>query len=188
MKRTIGLVTFLFLTNWLGLQLAAQAAQNATDEGIPESVRIAFPAAQTLTEQHRDLSSADIAAIEKASGTRWTGHRDFHTYLAIGTKDGRRAQLGAATIVEDVSGAGDVTIAYDNELKITKVTTSKSGSDATSPPFLNQFVGKGHDDLIKLGQDIKDPGLDLATAFLITAAVRRATHTMLRLYGEAHPH
>ena len=188
MKRTIGLVTFLFLTNFIGLQLAAHAAQNATDEGIPESVRKSFPSAQTFTRPHHDLQGADIFAIEKASGTTWTGHKDFHTYLAIGTKNGRRVQLGAATIVENVSGAGDVTIAYDNDLKITKVTTSKNGSNATSPPFLNQFVGKGHDNPIKLGQDIQYPGSDRPTAAAITAAVRRATHTMQHFYGGAHAH
>jgi len=134
MKRTIGLVTFLFFTNFIGLQLAAHAAQQAAEQTTPESVRKSFPSAQTFTRQHHDLQGADIFAIEKASGTPWTGHKDFHTYLAIGTKNGKRAQLGAATTVENVSGADDVTIAYDNDLKITKVTISKSGSNATSPP------------------------------------------------------
>jgi len=188
MKRIIILASIMLLLNFVmqGASLAAQ--QHAGDQKIPESVRAAFPGAQTFTTQHRDLSQADIAAIEKASGTRWSGDRDFHSYLAIGTKNGKRAQLGAATVVENVSGAGDVTIAYDNDLKITKVTASKSGSDATSTGFLGQFVGKGHDDPIKLGQDIKYSGSDRATAAGITDAVRRVTQTMQRLYGKAHSH
>ena len=188
MKRLVVLATFLFLANFVALPIAAQHTQHADEEKTPASVKAAFPGAQTFTTQHRDLSQADIAAIEKASGTRWSGDRDFHSYLAIGTKNGKRAQLGAATVVENVSGAGDVTIAYDNDLKITKVTASKSGSDATSTGFLGQFVGKGHDDPIKLGQDIKYSGSDRATAAGITDAVRRVTQTMQRLYGKAHSH
>lgn len=188
MKRTIILASIALLLNFIlqGASLAAQ--QHADDQKIPESVRAAFPGAQTFTTQHRDFSQADIAAIEKTSGTHWSGDRDFHSYLAIGTKNGKRAQLGAATVVENVSGAGNVTIAYDNDLKIAKVTTSKSGGDATSVTFLGQFAGKGHDDPIKLGQDIKYSGSARATAAAITDAVRRATQTMQRLYGKAHTH
>ena len=188
MKRASVLATFVLLANFVSLPLAAQHNHEGEDENTPASVKAAFPNAQTFTTQHRDLAPADIAAIEKESGTRWSGDKDFHTYLAIGAKNGRRAQLGAATVVENDSGAGDVTIAYDNDLTITKVTASKSGSDATSAGFLGQFVGKGHDDSIKLGQDIKYFGSDRATAAAITDAVRRATHTMQRLYGKAHQH
>jgi hypothetical protein len=188
MKRLMILASLLLLVNFIAGGAILADPQHAADEKTPESVRAAFPGAQTFTKQHRDLSPADIAAIEKASGTRWSGDRDFHSYLAIGTKNGRRAQLGAATVVENVSGAGDLTIAYDNDLTITKVTASKSGGDATSAGFLSQFVGKGHDDSIKLGQDIKYSGSDRATAAAITDAVRRATHTMQRLYGKAHQH
>jgi hypothetical protein len=188
MKRTIILASIMLLLNLILRGASLAAPQHATGQTTPASVKAAFPNAQTFTTQHRDLSPADIAAIEKASGTRWSGDKDFHTYLAIGTKNGKRAQLGAATVVENVTGAGDVTIAYDNDLKIMKVTTSKSGSDATSSDFLAQFVGKGHDDPIKLGQDIKYSGSDRATAAAITDAVRRATQTMQRLYGKAHSH
>ena len=186
MKRTIGLVTFLFFTNFIGLQLAAHAAQQAAEQTTPESVRKSFPSAQTFTRQHHDLQGADIFAIEKASGTAWAGHKDFHTYFAIGTTNGRRAQLGAATIMENVGGAGDLTIAYDNDLKITKIATSKTGTITTSRGFLNQFIGKGHDDPITLGKDIKYPGSDRVTAIAITLAVKRATHAMQHFYGGTH--
>jgi hypothetical protein len=188
MKKTIILASFILLVNFIAEEAVIGFPQHAADQKTPESVRAAFPSAQTFTKQHRDLSQADIAVIEKASGTRWSGDKDFHSYLVIGTKNGKRAQLGAATVVENVSGAGDVTIAYDNDLKITKVTVSKSSSDATSSSFFSQFVGKGHDDPIKLGQDIKYSGSDRATAAGITDAVRRVTQTMQRLYGKAHSH
>ena len=188
MKRRGVLVTFLLFASLVALPIAAPRAPRAGEEATPASVKAAFPTAQTFTLQHRDLSQADIAAIEKASATKWSGHRDFHAYLAVGTTGGRRTQLGAATVAENVRGAGDVTIAYDNDLKITKVAASKSGSDATSSGFLGQFVGKSHDDPMKLGQDIKYSGSDRATAAATTDAVRRATHTMERLYGKPHAH
>lgn len=188
MKRLGGLVTFLVLAGFVALPIAAQRAQHAGDDHTPASVKAAFPTAQTFTQQHRDLSQADIAAIEKGSGTPWSGDKDFHAYLAIGTANGKRAQLGAATVIENVGGAGEVTIAYNNDLKITKVAASKTGSDATSSGFLSQFVGKGHDDPLTLGQDIKYSGSDRATAAAATDAVRRATHTIQRLFGKAHAH
>ncbi len=187
MKRALALAASVLFTGFVSLPVVAQQHEPG-DEGTPESVRAAFPNAQTFMLQHRELSRADVAAIEKTSDTRWIGEMDFHTYLAIGTTDGKRTQLGAATVVEDVSGAGDVTIACDNDLNSTKVTTSTSGSGATADRFLAQFAGKGHDDPIKLGQDIQYSGSDRATAAAITDAVRRATHTMQRLYGEAHSH
>jgi len=88
--------------------------------------------------------------------------------------------------VENVAGVGDLTIAYDNELKVTKVIAGRQSGDATSPAFLGQFAGKGHDDPIKLGQDIRYSGTNRASATAITDAVRRVTATMQRLYGKAH--
>lgn len=190
MRRTIilAIAGLLLHVNFTPRGAALALAQHAPDKNTPEAIRAAFPSAQTFTKQHRDLSPADISAIEKASNTRWSGDKDFHSYLAIGSKNGKRTQLGAVTVAENVSGAGDLTLAYDNDLKITKVTAAKSGSNATSSSFLGQFVGKGHDDPIKLGQDIKYSGSDRVTAAAITDAVRRVTATMQRLYGKAHEH
>lgn len=186
MTKAISLASMLLLVTFILPEAPVVLAQQTASRSIPESVETIFSGAQTITLQHRDLSPADIAAIEKASGTTWSGDKDFHIYLAIGITQGKRVQLGAATVVENVFGAGDLTIAYDNDLKVTKVIDSQQGSDATSSAFLGQFVGKDHDDPIKLAQDIKYAGSNRATAAAITDAVRRVTATMQRLYGKAH--
>src|SRR3989304_4461749 len=186
MKKTKIFARVLLFAVLLRLGAPLVFAQQAASQSVPNSVKALFPSAQTITLQHRDLSPADITAVEKASGTKWSGDKDVHVYLAIGTTQGKRAQLGAATVVENVAGAGDLTIAYDNELKVTKVIAGRQSGDATSPAFLGQFAGKGHDEPIKLGQDIRYSGTNRARATAITDAARRVTATMQRLYGKAH--
>ena len=161
-------------------------AQQTASRNIPASVKSIFSGAETITLQHRDLSPADITAIEKASAAAWSGDKDFHLYLAIGTAQGKRSQMGAATVLENVAGVGELTVAYDNDLKVTKVIAGRQSGDATSPAFLGQFAGKSHDDPIKLGQDVKYSGSNRASATAITDAVRRVTATMQHLYGKAH--
>jgi len=186
MNNKMKVATTLLLLSFALLEAPLVFGQQSADRNIPDSVKAVFSGAETITLQHRDLSPADITAIEKASATKWSGDKDVHVYLAIGTTQGKRAQLVAATVVENVAGVGDLTIAYDNELKVTKVIAGRQSGDATSPAFLGQFAGKGHDDPIKLGQDIRYSGTNRASATAITDAVRRVTATMQRLYGKAH--
>ena len=186
MNNKMKVATTLLLLSFALLEAPLVFGQQTADRNIPDSVKAVFSGAETITLQHRDLSPADITAIEKASGAAWSGDKDVHVYLAIGTTQGKRAQLGAATVVENVAGAGDLTIAYDNDLKVTKVIAGRQSGDATSPAFLGQFAGKGHDDPIKLGQDIRYSGTNRASATAITDAVRRVTATMQHLYGKAH--
>jgi len=186
MKKTMIFASTPLFAILISLGTTLVLAQQTTSRNIPASVKSIFSGAETITLQHRDLSPADITAIEKASAAAWSGDKDFHLYLAIGTVQGKRAQLGAATVVENVAGAGDLTIAYDNDLKVTKVIAAQQGSDTTSSAFRGQFAGKSHDDPIQLGQDIRYSGSNRAAAAAITDAVRRVTATMQRLYGKAH--
>ena len=54
--------------------------------------------------------------------------------------------------------------------------------------FLAQFAGKGHDDDLLLGADIKANGANEAQAKAITEAIRVDVLTMQALYGAAHTH
>ena len=186
MNNKMKVATALLLLSLALLEAPLVFGQQTAGRNMPDSVKAVFSGAQTITLQHRDLSPADIAAIETASGKPWSGDKDFHLYLAIGTTQGKRAQLGAATVVENVADVGDLTIAYGNDLKVTKVIAAQQSSDATSSAFLDQFAGKSHDDPIKLGQDVKYSGSNRASATAITDAVRRVTATMQHLYGKAH--
>lgn len=186
MKKTLLFASALLLAMLIPLGTTLVLARQTASRNIPASVKAVFSGAETITLQHRDLSPADIAAIETASGKPWSGAKDFHLYLAIGTTQGKRALVGAATVLENLAGVGDLTIAYGNDLKVTKVIAAQQSSDATSSAFLDQFAGKSHDDPIKLGQDVKYSGSNRATAAAVTDAVRRATATMQHLYGKAH--
>ena len=61
-------------------------------------------------------------------------------------------------------------------------------ADGVSGDFLKQFTGKGHDNDLLLGKDIKANGVNEAEAKTITEAVRVDVLTMQALYGAAHSH
>ena len=54
--------------------------------------------------------------------------------------------------------------------------------------FLSQFAGKGHDDDLLLGADIKANGAKDDLAKAITDAIRIDVLSMQALYGKAHTH
>ena len=54
--------------------------------------------------------------------------------------------------------------------------------------FLDQFKGKGHDDALKLNQDIKAQGAPDALAQGVTNAIKADVLAMQALYGSAHSH
>ncbi len=154
-----------------------------TDSDAPAAVKAVFPDAQSFTTQHKDVPADKIASIEKDTSSK-VPDKDHHSYLAFSTTGGARKQIGAATIVK-VDGK-DVVIVYDN--KDGSPVIKEIRAEGVPAPFLAQFAGKGHDDDLLLGADIKASGANEAQAKAITEAVRVDVLTMQALYGAAHKH
>jgi hypothetical protein len=158
------------------------AAHKSADE-TPEAVRAVFPDAQSFTTQHKDVPDAQIASIEKDTGAKVPA-KDHHSYLAFSTAGGARKQIGAATIVK--ADGKDVIIIYDS--KDGSPVIKEIRADGVPAAFLAQFAGKGHDDDLLLGADIKANGANEAQAKALTEAIRVDVLTMQALYGAAHKH
>lgn len=154
-----------------------------TEEDAPASVKAVFPEAQSFTKQHKDIPNDAIADIEKDTGGK-VPDTDHHSYLAFAMKDGKRTQIGAATLVK--ANNKEMVIIYEN--KDGMPTIKEVRADGVSAEFLKQFPGKGHDDKFMVGGDIKANGVDDATAKAIALAVRIDSLTMQALYGAAHSH
>ena len=164
------------------------AANNATttkaDDETPAAVKAVFTDAQSFTTQHKDVPADKIASIEKDTGGK-VPDKDHHSYLAFATKDGKRTQIGAATVVK--ADGKEVIIIYES--KNGMPTIKEVRADGVAKEFLAQFAGKNHDTRIKFGEDIKLVGdVSEAIAKEITQAVRIDVLTMEALYGAAHSH
>jgi len=178
-------------TNAVATNTATNAASNAattnaapkSDNDAPASVKAVFPDAQSFTTQHKDIPADKIASIEKDTDSK-VPDKDHHSYLAFSTAGGARKQVGAATIVK-IEGR-DVIVVYDN--KDGSPIIKEVRADGVPAPFLAQFAGKGHDNDLLLGADIKASGANEAQAKAITEAVRVDVLTMQALYGSAHKH
>jgi len=174
-------------TNTVATNTASNAATTntapKTDNDAPASVKAVFPDAQSFTTQHKDVSDAQIASIEKDTDSK-VPDKDHHSYLAFSTAGGARKQVGAATVVK--VGDKDVIVVYDN--KDGSPVIKEVRADSVPAPFLAQFAGKGHDNDLLLGADIKASGANEAQAKAITEAVRVDVLTMQALYGSAHKH
>ncbi len=178
-------------TNAVATNTASNAASNAattntapkTDNDAPASVKAVFPDAQSFTTQHKDIPADKIASIEKDTDSK-VPDKDHHSYLAFSTAGGARKQVGAATVVK-VEGR-DVIVVYDN--KDGSPVIKEVRADSVPAPFLAQFAGKGHDNDLLLGADIKASGANEAQAKAITEAIRVDVLTMQALYGSAHKH
>lgn len=154
-----------------------------TDDETPAAVKAVFTDAQSFTTQHKDIPADKIASIEKDTGGK-VPDKDHHSYLAFATKDGKRTQIGAATLVK--ADGKEIIIIYES--KNGMPTIKEVRADGVAKEFLAQFAGKNHDTKIKFGEDIKANGADEATAKSITQAVRIDVLTMEALYGSAHSH
>lgn len=165
--------------------LSAANVAPKTDEETPASVKAAFPDARSFTKQHKDLTDAQIASIEKDTGAK-VSDKDHHSYLAFSTAGGTRKQLGAATVIK-VDGK-DYVIVYENKDGSPVIKEVRDGGGALPSPFLKQFAGKGHDDDLLPGADIKANGANEAQVKAITEAVRVDVLAMQALYGAAHSH
>lgn len=176
-------------TNATAANTATTNAANTTHanptkaDETPAAVKAVFPDAQSFTTQHKDVPADKIASIEKDTGAK-VPDKDHHSYLAFSTTGGARKQIGAATIVK-VDGK-DVVIVYDS--KDGSPVIKEIRAEGIPAAFLKQFAGKGHDDDLLLGADIKASGANEAQAKAITEAVRVDVLTMQALYGAAHTH
>lgn len=161
----------------------ASSAAATIGEDVPASVRAALPGAQSITKQHKDLTTAQISSIEKETGSK-APDTDHHSYLAFSTSGGTRKQTGAATVVE--ANGKQMVIVYEsrNGLPFIKEVRGES----VPQTFLDQFKGKGHDDKFQIGGDLKAQGVDEAAAKSIASAIHVDIMTMQTLYGSAHAH
>lgn len=154
-----------------------------SDDDTPASVKAAFPDAQSFTKQHKDISKAQMADIEKEAGAKLPD-TDHHSYLAFSTAGGARKQIGAATIVK--AGGKDFVIVYEN--KEGKPYIKEIRGDGVPAPFLAQFAGKGHDDKFQIGSDLKANGVDDRIGKELAQAVKTDILTMQTLYGAPEKH
>lgn len=152
---------------------------------VPAEIKSALSDAKSISLRHRDLSKKQIANLEKLAGMK-SPDDDFHTYIAYGTKNGRKAQISAATIIEP-SGMKYV-IVYNNDITIKKIMAVKGDADFTKSGFLKAFVGKDHDQDYKIGKDLKYTGAKKAAAQAFATAIKMDILTMDVLYGKPHSH
>ena len=166
-----------------GNSVAGDGTAPAKTDDVPASVKSAIPNAQTFTTQHKDLSDAQIASIEKDTGGK-VSEKDHHSYLGFSNASGTRTQVGAATLVK--AAGKEIVIVYDNKDGSPVIKEIKA--DGLPGTFLSQFAGKGHDDDLLLGVDIKANGAKEDEAKTITDAIRIDVLSMQALYGKAHTH
>ncbi len=152
-------------------------------EDIPTNVRAAFPDAQSITKQHKDLTAAQISSIEKETGSKPTD-TDHHSYLAFSTAGGARRQIGAATVVE--ASGREMVMIYESRNGMPYIKEVRA--EGVPQAFLDQFKGKGHDDKLQFGKNIKVQGADDAMARAATTAIYRDVLAMQALYGASHSH
>jgi hypothetical protein len=163
---------------------ANNLAATKTDEDVPDSVKALFPNAQSFTKQHKDIPLEEIVAIEKDTGGK-VPDKDHHLYLAFANIDGKRTQIGAATIVK--ADGKEMIVVYES--KNGMPTVREVRADGVAKEFLAQFAGKNHDTPIRFSDDIKAlGGVSEAQAKEIAQAVRIDVLTMEALYGTAHTH
>ena len=159
------------------------SANTTKADETPAAVKAVFPDAQSFTTQHKDVPADKIASIEKDTSAK-VPDKDHHSYLAFSMTGGARKQIGAATIVK-VDGK-DVVVVYDN--KDGSPVIKEVRAEGVPAAFLAQFAGKGHDNDLLLGADIKAIGANEPQAKAVTEAVRVDVLTMQALYGAAHKH
>ena len=162
---------------------ANNAAPPAKADEVPASVKAALPGAQTFTAMHKELTDAQIASIEKDTGGK-VSEKDHHSYPGFSTANGTKTQIGAVTIVK--AAGKEIMVIYENKEGSPSIKEVKA--EGVPAGFLSQFAGKGHDDDLLLGADIKANGAKDDLAKAITDAVRIDVLSMQALYGKAHTH
>lgn len=162
---------------------ATPAATHKVDDETPGEIKAAFPKAQSFSKQHKDIPQGAITDIEKETGGK-VPETDHHSYLAFSIESGTRKQLGAAT---QVNAAGkDIVVIYES--KEGSPFIKEVRAEGLPEAFLAQFAGKGHDDKLSVGAEIKAGGVDEVAAKAIATAIWVDVLTMQALYGAAHTH
>ncbi len=163
--------------------VAGDTTAPAKLDDVPAAVKAAMPDGQTFSVQHKDLSDAQIASIEKDTSGK-VADKDHHSYLAFSTANGAKTQIGAATIVK--ASGKEIIVVYGNKGGSPSIKEIKA--EGMPAAFLSQFAGKGHDDDLLLGVDIKANGVSEDQAKSITEAIRIDVLAMQALYGQTHAH
>lgn|GEM_PF-2550916 len=146
---------------------------------IPQLIKSAFPENASINLQKRKLTDEILKQAEP------TLSPEHEAYFAFSSENGTRKQIGAATLLK----IADKEIAVVYESKNGMPTISKLLSTQVPKDFLNQFIGKTHDDPIRLGADIKRVGgVNEQEAEQITKAIRSDVLIMQALYGKPHSH
>ncbi len=163
----------------------ANVAGPVSEEEVIAQVKTAFPDAQSVTPQNKELTSEQVASVEKDSGATLAS-KDFRSFVA---HDGSHKQLGAATLTS-AQGAGNaqLLVIYTNDGKIKKVLPVRGSGDTSSAAFLDQFAGKDHTAAFHVGDDIKYDGSDKPAAEAVAHAIKRDLLAMHALYGKEHGH
>lgn len=158
----------------------------ASKDEVPAEVKAAFPDANMVTMQHKDLTAKQIESIEKDSGSKLSD-KDFHSFIA---HDSAHKQVGTATMtnIEAAGGPVQLLVIYTNDGKIKKITPLKGSGDVVSAAFLDQFAGKDHDDAFHVDNDLKYDGANKDAALAVAHAVKRDVLAMHALYGKEHGH
>lgn len=154
------------------------APKSPSGEDAPANVRAAFPDAQSITKEHKEMSAATIASIEKTAGSK-VPDTDHHSYVAYSTSGGARKQIGAATVVE--AGGKKMVVVYESRNNQPYIKEVRA--EDLAPAFLDQFKGKGADDKFQIGQDLKAQGIADAIAKAIATSIHIDLVTMRTLYG-----
>ncbi len=160
-----------------------QSTPEPPKDEVPASVKAAFPDAQSVTKQQKEIPDDDIKHIEEELNVKIT-EKNHTSYTAFKTEGGTRKQIGAATIVK----AGDKELLVIYESKKGEPNFKEIRAEGLPAPFLAQFKNKGHDDKLEIGKDLKAEGVDSATANSIASALRLDVAVMTSLYGKGHDH
>ncbi len=152
---------------------------------VPAQIKSAFPEAKSISIKHKDLSKKQVSDLEKLVGMK-APEPHFHTYIAYGTKNGKKAQLGAATFIEHKNMI--FFVIYNNDITIKKIISAKGTDELEKSGFLKTFEGKDHDQSFTVGKDLKYIGTQKYQAQEVSKAVKMNILTMQTLYGKAHHH
>ena len=142
-----------------------------------------FPTRSSFTKQHKDIPADAIADIEKDTGGK-VPDTDHHSYLAFASENGKRTQIGAATVVK--ADGKDIVIVYENKDGMPVIKEVRA--EGVSADFLKQFAGKGHDDKLLSAATSKPAARTRKLQKRSPKPCGLTSLTMQKLYGAAHSH
>lgn len=177
------IISLLFLSLALCLQALAH------EKGFPEkTLKQAFPEAESFITKTKVLTPTESQAVEKMAGSKLPPEDTKLTvYIAIGMDKAtqKRKSLGTVLFLDTKGRKGsiDLAVAYNLDGTVHKVVILENQDDKSieSPSFLNQLGGKGTNDMLIVGHDIKFNG-DKKAAEAVVAAVKRGMYLLRVLF------